>query len=64
MWLDQRFSNCGARTPGGAVFPLGGGVRVDCMRDIFILNEIWVPSKIYILIRTLLGWIILRIAQY
>jgi hypothetical protein len=28
------------RTPGGAVGPRGGG-RVVCMRDIFIVNEIW-----------------------
>jgi hypothetical protein len=38
--------------PGGAVGPLGG---VDCMGDIFILNEIWTQGKIYILIGTLLG---------
>jgi hypothetical protein len=34
------------------------------MRDIFILDEIWTQDKIYILIGTLLGWNILRIAQY
>jgi hypothetical protein len=33
--------------------PPGG--QVDCMRDIFIVNEIWVQGKIYILIGTLLG---------
>jgi hypothetical protein len=32
----------------------GGGGRIECMRDIFILNEIWVQGKIYILIGTLL----------
>jgi hypothetical protein len=32
------------------------------MRDIFILNEIWVQGKIYILIGTLLGLNILLIA--
>jgi hypothetical protein len=33
--------------------PWGGGeARVDCMRDIFILNEIWVEVKIHILIGT------------
>jgi hypothetical protein len=33
------------------------GARVVCMRDIFILNEIWMQDKIwaYILIRTLLS---------
>jgi hypothetical protein len=36
----------------GAVGPLGG-MRVDCMRNIFILNEIWAQGKIYILIGTL-----------
>jgi hypothetical protein len=25
----------------------GGGVRIECMRDIFILNEIWVQGNIY-----------------
>jgi hypothetical protein len=34
--------------PEGAVGPLGrGGVKVECMRDIFILNGIWVQGKIY-----------------
>jgi hypothetical protein len=32
--------------PGGVVGPLGGGdeLIVDCIRDIFILNEIWVQG--------------------
>jgi hypothetical protein len=34
------------------------------MKDIFILNEIWIQDKIYILIRTLLGWNILLVTQY
>jgi hypothetical protein len=38
----------------GAIGPLVG-TRVVCMRDIFILNEIWVQGKICILIGTLLG---------
>jgi hypothetical protein len=29
--------------------------QVDCVRDIFILNEMWVHGKIYVLISTLLG---------
>jgi hypothetical protein len=33
--------------------PLGGG-GVDCMSDIFILNEILVQGKIYILRGTLI----------
>jgi hypothetical protein len=48
----QRFSNCGPPPGGGAVGPLGEG-RVYCIRDIFILNEIWMQGKIYILIGTL-----------
>jgi hypothetical protein len=41
MPIGQRFSNCGA--------------RVDCMRNILILNEIWLQGKIYISIGNLLG---------
>jgi hypothetical protein len=37
---------------GGAVSALGRG-RVDCIRDIFILNEMWVQGKAHILIGTL-----------
>jgi hypothetical protein len=48
VFLYQRFSNCGVRPPGrGAVGPLGGG-RLDCVRNIFIWNEIWAKSKIHI----------------
>jgi hypothetical protein len=32
--------------PQGAQMVLWG-LRVDCMTDIFILNEIWVKGKIY-----------------
>jgi hypothetical protein len=39
---------------GGTVGPLGRG-RVDCIRDIFILNEMWVQGKAYILIGTLVN---------
>jgi hypothetical protein len=50
---DQTFSNCGARHPGEAVGPRGGGV--DCMSGILILNEIRAKRKIYILTGTSLG---------
>jgi hypothetical protein len=44
-----RGSQSVGRPPWGvAVGPLGA--RVDCTRDIFILNEIWVQDKIYILV--------------
>jgi hypothetical protein len=39
---------------GGTVSPLGGGGDI-CMRDIFILNEIWALDKVYISVGTLLG---------
>jgi hypothetical protein len=43
------------RSPrGGVVGPLGGG-RVVCMKDIFILDEIWAQHKTYIVVGTLLG---------
>jgi hypothetical protein len=32
-----------------------GGEQVVYMMDIFILNEIWVQDKIYILVGSLLG---------
>jgi hypothetical protein len=32
-----------------------GGARVVCMRDIFVLNEMWVQDKTYILGGFLLG---------
>jgi hypothetical protein len=44
--LMQRFPNCEARSPRRE--------RVVCMRDLFILNEIWAQDKIYILIGTML----------
>jgi hypothetical protein len=31
---------------GGAVGPPVGKARVDCMRDIFLLNETWTQGKI------------------
>jgi hypothetical protein len=34
------------RTPGALLVLLGGG-RVDCMRDMFILKEIWAQGNIY-----------------
>jgi hypothetical protein len=43
----QSFSNCGAHPLGGGRCRTSSrGARVDCMRDIFILNEIWVQGKI------------------
>jgi hypothetical protein len=53
--IRQRFSNCGARPPGGAPLVLWaeeGWGGVDCIKDIFILNSIQVQGKIYILIGT------------
>jgi hypothetical protein len=61
--LVKRFSNCGACPLGGVVGPVGGA-RVFCMRDIFILDEIWTQDKIYILAGTLLGLNILLTTQY
>jgi hypothetical protein len=46
---------------GGGRGWASGQVGVDCMRDLFILNEIWAQGKIYILIGTLLGCNILLI---
>jgi hypothetical protein len=55
--LGPRFQNCVGHAPlGGAVGPLGGKARVVCMRDIFILNKIWIQNKIYILVGTFLAW--------
>jgi hypothetical protein len=47
--LYQRFPNWGMRLGGG-------GGQVFCMRDTFILNEIWAQSKVHILVGTLLGY--------
>jgi hypothetical protein len=52
-----------APPPWGAVGPVGGALVV-CMKNIFILNEIWAQDKIYILIGTLLGSNILLTTQY
>jgi hypothetical protein len=59
QWLVARFCPSGSQTAApplpGAVGPLGGGGgRVVCMRDVFILNEIWTQDKIRILVGTLL----------
>jgi hypothetical protein len=43
-----RSSKSVGRTPGGAFGPLGAA-RIDYMRDILVLNEIWAQGKIYIL---------------
>jgi hypothetical protein len=45
-----------AEAPRGALLVLWGGAV--CMRNIFILNEIWSSDKIYILVRTLLFYIV------
>jgi hypothetical protein len=47
--LYSRGSQTVVRPLGDTVSPLGRG-RVDCTRDISILNEIWVLGKIYILV--------------
>jgi hypothetical protein len=31
------------------------GAQVVCIKDIFILNKIWVQDKIYIMVSNLLG---------
>jgi hypothetical protein len=41
--------------PGGGRFWSPRRARVDCRRNIFILNEIWVPGKISILVGALPG---------
>jgi hypothetical protein len=48
--------------------PWGGcwssaGMQGVCMRDMFILNEIWRQDTIHILVRTLLGWYILLVTS-
>jgi hypothetical protein len=40
------------------------GAQVVCMRDTFILIEIWTQYKIYISVGTSLSWNILLISQY
>jgi hypothetical protein len=39
----------------GTIGPLGWGAQVDCMKDTFILNGIWMQDKIYNLVGTLSG---------
>jgi hypothetical protein len=51
--LEHMFPNCVAH-PQGALFALWRA-RVVCMRDIFILDEIWTQYKIYVLVGTLLA---------
>jgi hypothetical protein len=46
--LGQTLSNCVPPPPGGVARPLGEGARVVCVRDIFILNEVWAQHKTYI----------------
>jgi hypothetical protein len=48
----------GAPSPTGAVDPLSA--RVVCVRNIFVLIEMWEQDVIYILIGTLLGLNILH----
>jgi hypothetical protein len=38
-----------------ALLVIVGGGQAVCMKDIFILNEIWVQNKKNILVDTLLG---------
>jgi hypothetical protein len=53
---EQMFSNCRAPPPpGGGAVGFLERARVVCMRDIFILKEIWMQDKIYIFVGTLLG---------
>jgi hypothetical protein len=47
VFLYQRLSNCGVRPPGGGLLVLWGG-GLDCVRNIFIWDEIWAKSKIHI----------------
>jgi hypothetical protein len=44
------------RAPWGRCWSSGVGGGVVCVRNIFILNDIWAQDKIYILVGTLLGW--------
>jgi hypothetical protein len=53
--VAAELQNVGGGARGDAVGPLRGGGRVDCMRNMFILNEIWAQGKIYILLRSSLG---------
>jgi hypothetical protein len=52
--LYTRGSQTVGRAPGGRCLS-SAGARVVCMRNTFILNEIWAQGKIYILLGTLLG---------
>jgi hypothetical protein len=46
---------------GGGGHWSSGGVQVDCMRDIFVLNEICVQGKMYCLIDTWLKYFTYRL---
>jgi hypothetical protein len=62
MYNPEVSKMCGALPPprgGGALCHLEG--RIVCMRDIFILYEIWAQDEVYILVWPLLGWNILPI---
>jgi hypothetical protein len=50
----QRFPNCGAHPPGGAVGPLVGELFVW---GTFILNEIWAQDKIIIYFCNNFAWL-------
>jgi hypothetical protein len=50
--IGQRFSNCGAR-PSEALL-IVWRVQVVCMKDMFILDEIWAHDKTYIVVDILL----------
>jgi hypothetical protein len=52
--LDSKLPNCGAPPPPGALLVLCEGASY-CVRDIFILKEIWAQNKIYNFVGTLLG---------
>lgn len=51
--LNKRSPKCGAPPGGGRCW--SWGLRVHCMKDILILNEIWEEDKIYIVIGIFLG---------
>jgi hypothetical protein len=54
MEIAQRFSNYEARSQGGVIGSLWGA-RVVCIRDIFILKEVWAQDKKKLILGTLLG---------
>jgi hypothetical protein len=52
--LGQKFQTVGPPPLGGRSCS-SGVARIDCMRNMLILNEICLQGKIYILLGTLLG---------